>query len=488
MTSVADPLQLPEHQVCEQARLSRDARFDGLFFTAVRSTGIYCRPVCPAPAPKPQHVTYYATAAAAAAAGYRPCLRCRPELAPGAWAWRSGNELVAGALRMIEDGLLDHAPVAVLAERTGLSERHLRRLFADTLGASPLQVAATRRLLFARKLLDETALPITQIALGAGYGSVRRFNAAFLDSFGVPPREMRRRRVTTDASGVRLRLGYRPPYDFSAMLDFLAARAMPGIERVTDDAYERVFRMRGEAGRLRVQALAGESALQLHVEHPRTDVLTDVVARVRRLFDLDAEPQAIAQGLSGDPLLRRLLRRHPGIRVPGGWDGFEIAVRAVLGQQVSVAAARTLASRIVERWGDALSLSTPDGTPLHAFPTPGALADAELEDVGVMGQRARTIRAMAAAVAASEVDFRPERGLDAFVSMWTALPGIGPWTAHYIALRALGHPDAFPAADLILRRRAGAGRTLSTRELETRSAAWRPWRAYATLLLWRCEE
>ncbi|KGI78816.1 DNA-3-methyladenine glycosylase 2 family protein [Oleiagrimonas soli] len=486
-TVVALP-NVPDAQVCEQARLSRDARFDGLFFTAVRSTGIYCRPVCPAPTPKPQHVTYYATAAAAAAAGYRPCLRCRPELAPGAWAWRSGNELVAGALRMIEDGLLDHAPVATLAERTGLSERHLRRLFADTLGASPLQVAATRRLLFARKLLDETALPITQIALGAGYGSVRRFNAAFLDSFGVPPREMRRRRVAAETQGVRLRLGYRPPYDFPAMLAFLSARAVPGIERVTGDAYERVFRLQGHAGRLRVQALDGEPALQLHVEHPRADVLTDVVARVRRLFDLDAEPQAIALGLAGDPLLKRLLRAQPGIRVPGCWDGFEIAVRAVLGQQVSVAAARTLASRIVDRWGEPLGMEVDDDAPAHAFPAPGVLAEAALEEVGVMGQRARTIRAMAAAVAAGEVDFRAERGLDAFVAMWTALPGIGPWTAHYIALRALGHPDAFPAADLILRRRAGGGRTLSTRELETRGMAWRPWRAYATLLLWRCEE
>jgi AraC family transcriptional regulator of adaptative response / DNA-3-methyladenine glycosylase II len=415
-------------------------------------------------------------------------LRCRPELAPGAWAWRSGNELVAGALRWIESGLLDHAPVAALAERTGLGERHLRRLFADTLGASPLQVAATRRLLFARKLLDETTLPITQVALGAGYGSVRRFNAAFRDSFGVAPREMRRRRVAPGTQGVRLRLGYRPPYDFSAMLGFLDTRSVPGIERVRDGVYERVFRMHGETGRLRVAAIDGEPALQLQVRHPRADVLVDVVARVRRMFDLDAEPQAIAHGLSGDRLLKRLLRKQPGVRVPGSWDGFEIAVRAVLGQQISVAAARTLASRIVQRWGEALSTEHGDDALSRVFPTASVLAGAALEEVGVMGQRARTIRGMAAAVAAGEVDFRPERGLDAFVEAWTALPGIGPWTAHYIALRALGHPDAFPAADLILRRRVGGGQTLSTLALETRSAAWRPWRAYATLLLWRSEE
>ena len=483
MNAVAPSMPIPDPKVCEKARLSRDARFDGLFFTAVRSTGIYCRPVCPAPAPKASNVRYFATAAAAAAAGYRPCLRCRPELAPGAWAWRSGNELVAGALRMIEDGQLDRAPVATLAERTGLSERHLRRLFADTLGASPLQVAATRRLLFARKLLDETALPVTDIAMGAGYGSVRRFNTAFRDSFGMAPREMRRRRVAPDAQGVHLRLGFRPPFDFAAMLRFLDARSVPGIEKVDAQGYERVFMLHDAPGHLRVTALEGEPALQLVVRHPHADVLTDVVARVRRMFDLDADPRAIVHGLSVDPLLKRVLRRHPGIRVPGSWDGFEIAVRAVLGQQVSVAAARTLASRIVERWGDPL----PDAAG-HRFPTPAVLADATLEEAGVMGQRARTIRGMAAAVEAGEVDFRIERGLEAFVAAWTALPGIGPWTAHYIALRALGHPDAFPAADLILRRRAGEGETLSTRELEARSQAWRPWRAYATLALWRAEE
>ncbi len=483
MNAAAQPVPMPDPKACEKARLSRDARFDGLFFTAVRSTGIYCRPVCPAPAPKASNVRYYATAAAAAAAGYRPCLRCRPELAPGAWAWRSGNALVAGALRMIEDGLLDRAPVAALAERTGLSERHLRRLFADTLGVSPLQVAATRRLLFARKLLDETNLPIADIALGAGYGSVRRFNAAFLDNFGVAPRAMRRRRVAPPARGVRLRLGYRPPCDFDAMLGFLAARAVPGIERVEDGGYERVFMLHGAPGRLRVTALRDQPALELVVEHPRADVLSEVVARVRRLFDLDADPRAIARGLAVSPRLKRLLRRHPGVRVPGAWDGFEIAVRAVLGQQVSVAAARTLAARIVERWGTPL----PDGTG-RAFPTPRALAAAPLEQAGVMGQRARTLRGLAGAVDDGTVDFRIDRGLDAFVASWTALPGIGPWTAHYIALRAIGHPDAFPAADLILRRRAAGGDILSTRELEARSQAWRPWRAYATLLLWRAEE
>ncbi len=483
MNDVAQPVPMPDPKVCEKARLSRDARFDGLFFTAVRSTGIYCRPVCPAPTPRARNVRYYPTAAAAAAAGYRPCLRCRPELAPGAWAWRSGSELVAGALRLVEEGLLDRAPVATLAARTGTSERHLRRLFAEHLGASPVQVAGTRRLLFARKLLDETALPVTQIALAAGYGSLRRFNAAFRDSFGANPRCLRRRRTANGAKGIGLRLGFRPPYDFASMLRFFSARALAHIEHVDAQSYERSFVLQGESGRLRVSAYGDESALRLEVQHPRADVLSQVVLRVRRMFDLDADPQAIANTLSATPRLGRLLRRYPGIRVPGAWDGFEIAVRAVLGQQVSVAAARTLAGRVVERWGSCAA----DGQ-ARVFPQACDLVQAPLEEVGVMAQRARTIRGMARAVSEGEVDFRIERGLQAFVAAWTALPGIGAWTAHYIAMRALGHPDAFPAADLVLRRRAGDGETLSTREMQTMAQAWQPWRAYATLLLWRAEE
>ena len=310
----------PIPKVCEKARLSRDARFDGLFFTAVRSTGIYCRPVCPAPAPKAANVRYYATAAAAAAAGYRPCLRCRPELAPGAWAWRSGNELVAGALRWIEDGLLDRAPVATLAERTGLSERHLRRLFADTLGASPLQVAATRRLLFARKLLDETALPVTDIAWAPAMAAcaastrpsarVSAWRRARCDGAGSRP----------DAQGVRLRLGFRPPYDFEAMLRFLDARSVPGIEKVDAQGYERVFMLHDAPGHLRVTAIEGEPALQLVVRHPHADVLTDVVARVRRTVRPGCRtachrPWAVRRSVAQAGIAPT--SRHPGARQLG---------------------------------------------------------------------------------------------------------------------------------------------------------------------------
>ncbi|HET7359847.1 MAG TPA: AlkA N-terminal domain-containing protein [Rhodanobacteraceae bacterium] len=479
------PLSLPlDPRICEQARLSRDARFDGLFFTAVSSTGIFCRPVCPAPAPKPRHVTYFPSAASAAAAGFRPCLRCRPERAPGTSSWRSGSELVAGALRLIDDGVLDDAPVAALATRVGVGERHLRRLFAETLGASPLQVAATRRLLFAKQLLGETALGMTDIALAAGYGSARRFNATFSAAYGMAPRDVRRgRALARDGDELQLRLPYRPPYDLGGLLAFFARRALPGVEGVDAHSYRRSFVLRGSPGTFEVRALADEPALLLSVRHAQVQALPEIVNRVRRQFDLDADPATIAGVLRRDRQLAPVLRRFPGVRVPGCWDGFEIAVRAVLGQQVSVAAARTLAARLVQRWGAAFELA--DGATATAFPSPGVLADVDLTAIGVTRSRAQTIRTLARAVGDGRVAFRPEQGLDAFVDAWTQLPGIGAWTAHYIAMRALGHPDAFPAADLILRKVAGNGVAVPTRELEQRSQAWRPWRSYATLLLWR---
>lgn len=479
----AHPSTLPDPQVCEQARLTRDGRFDGLFFTAVTSTGIFCRSVCPAPPAKPAHVRYFTNAAAASAAGFRPCLRCRPECAAGTSAWRSGNALVAGALRLIDDGLLDSAPVSVLAQRVGVSDRHLRRLFVDVLGASPVQVAATRRLLFARQLLNQTRLGMTDIALASGYGSVRRFNAAFREHYGMPPREMRRGRAGGQGDALELRLSWRPPFDFAGTLAFLARRALPGLEIVDDDVYQRRFVLDGEPGMLEVTACEHESALRLRVQHRQVRTLPDIVARVRRLFDLDADAHAIATTLGRDRELVPWLQRFPGVRVPGAWDGFEIAVRAVVGQQISVAAASTFCQRLLERFGE--PMSTLQGDTWHAFPAPQVLADADLSGIGLTRARTRTLNEMARAVSDGRVDFRTGQGLDAFVAAWTALPGIGPWTAHYIAMRALGHPDAFPAADLILRKVAGGGTPLPTRELEQRSQAWRPWRAYVTTLLWR---
>ncbi len=471
--------------VCEQARLTRDARFDGVFYTAVRTTGIYCRPLCPAPTPKPRNIVYYASAAAAAAAGFRPCLRCRPEAAPGSPLHHAASGLVAGALRLIEQGALDRRPLAALAESVGVGERHLRRLFASELGASPLDVAATRRLLFAKQLLTETTLPVTQVAEAAGYASLRRFNAAFLEAYGKAPRTFRRARgaVAADEPLV-LRLPYRPPYDFAALAAFYARRAIPGVEYADASGYRRTIVVDGEPGWLSVTPVDGDDALALRVHGVRAQALGPVVARVRRMFDVDADPLAIMRTLGADTTLAPLAARWPGQRLPGAWDGFELGVRAVLGQQVSVAAARTLAARVVEHHGDEDPASAAIGLG-RRFPSPQRLVDAPLESLGITRARAATIRAYAAACAAGDIGFGVHEGLDTFVDRLCALPGIGPWTAHYIAMRALSHPDAFPAGDLILRRQAGADTTLTERALRERAEAWRPWRAYTVFLLWR---
>ena len=479
-------------RVCDQARLSRDPRFDGLFFTAVVTTGIYCRPVCPAPAPKRENVSYYPNAAAAEAAGYRPCLRCRPELSPGDGAWRRGDATVARALKLIDEGALAEQPLATLAERVGLGERQLRRLFVDRLVVAPLGVHATRRLLFAKQLLTETALPITEVALAAGFGSLRRFNTTFRDAYRMAPRDLRRRPGANVAEALTLRLGYRPPYDFASMLAFLRGRALPGVEVVDEHSYARVIAASGavsgaQPGWLRVSAWPnGEHALKLELHGTASTRLLEIVTRLRRMFDLDADPQAIADALATSPRLRPLLRSHPGLRLPSGWDGFEIAVRAVLGQQVSVAAARTLAARLAQQFGQPL----PDGHALpglqHQFPGAEALAEADLTRIGLTRARADTVRTVACALLDGRVDFHSERTLDEFVSRWVALPGIGPWTAQYIAMRGLGHPDAFPTDDLVLRRASSEdGGTLGSKALAACADAWRPWRAYAVIHLWR---
>lgn len=484
---------LPHWRVCEQARLSRDPRFDGLFFTAVTSTRIYCRPVCPAPAAKRENVLYYGNAAAAEAAGFRPCLRCRPELSPGDGAWRRGDAAVARALKLIDQGLLAEHPLSALAERVGLGERQLRRLFVERLGAAPIGVHGTRRLLFAKQLLTETALPITEVAMAAGFGSLRRFNATFLEAYRMAPRDLRRRPNENAAAAddtLTLRLGYRPPYDFAAMLDFLRGRALPGVESVDEHSYARVIGPIERPGWLRVSAWpGGEHALKLELHGPAPSRLLEIINRLRRMFDLDADPNAIADALSVDPRLRPLLKRRPGLRLPSGWDGFEIAVRAILGQQVSVAAARTLASRTAQRYGQALPQPFAPGLE-HLFPTPEALADADLTEIGLTRARAATVRTVARALLDGQVDsgvgFGAERTLDEFAARWVALPGIGPWTAHYIAMRALGHPDAFPADDLVLQKAVPEdGSRMTAKALTARAESWRPWRAYAVIHLWR---
>ena len=474
--------ELPSMTVCDRARQARDVRFDGLFFTAVISTGIYCRPVCPAPAPKSRNIRYFATAAAAAAAGFRPCLRCRPELAPGSMAHRLGEALLDRALAMIADGALQDHSVADLAGRLGVSSRQLRRLFVERMGVAPLALHATHRLLLAKQLLTETDLPAAEVALASGFRSVRRFNAAFREGCGLAPTQVRRTRRAMVADGLRLRLCYRPPFDFAAMLGFLGKRALPGLEQVEVDAYQRLAGTVEAPVRVRVTADPDRPELHLDIAGAEPQAIPDMVRRVRRLFDLDADLGPVHRSLAEDARLARAIGRRPGLRVPGAWDGFEVAVRAVLGQQVSVAGATTLAGRLLRTFGQPCAGSV-DGFD-RLFPSAEALRDAELEAIGLPRSRAACLRALAAAVADGELDFSAGQPLAGFVARLCELPGIGRWTANYVAMRVLGHPDAFPAGDLIVRQVLGAGQTLGERACEQRSQAWRPWRAYAVLHLW----
>ncbi len=471
-----------DEDICYQALRSRDRRFDGRFFTGVRSTGIYCRPVCPARTPLKKNVRFFACAAAAEDAGFRPCMRCRPETAPGTPAWEGSSATVSRAVRLISQGYLDDAHVDDLAAVLGVGARHLRRLFDEHLGASPNAVALTRRVHFARTLIDETDLAITEVAYSAGFSSVRRFNDAFQKVFHRNPSQVRgstRRRVIAGAT-LRLRLPFRPPLNWDAILGFLRERALDGVEVVTD-SYRRNVSLDGVSGVIDVAHDAG-NCLVLTASAGMSRVLPKVVERVRRIFDLAADPERIASHLSFDSRLAPLVAGNPGLRIPGAWDGFEVAVRAIVGQQVSVAGARTVVGRIVRRYGEAFDGDSEIG---YLFPTAEKMSRARLNGVGVTGARAYAIRGVARAVRDGEVDFQRLVALDDTIEMLRKLDGVGPWTAHYMAMRAFGDPDAFPAGDLGLMRAAqDLLGTVSEKDLLKRAERWRPWRAYAALYLW----
>ena len=474
--------------VCERARLARDTRFDGRFVTAVLTTGIYCRPVCPAPVPRAENVRYYPSAAAAAEAGYRPCLRCRPEAAPGSPAWRGTSATISRALRLIDQGAADEAGIEHLAGRLGITGRHLRRLFLAQLGASPTTVAATRRLHLAKRLIDETRLPFAEIAFSAGYGSVRRFNDAVRTTYGRAPGELRRRASVEQPTGegpLSLRLGYRAPYDWDAVLGYLGPRGIPGVEQVADGCYRRSVRVDGDRGAvLEISPAPGCDALLLRLRGLERPVrLQAIVARVRRLFDLDAVPGDIHDALADDPVLGARVGLRPGLRIPGSWDPFELGVRAILGQQVSVAGATTLAGRLADRFGQPLSIAA-DESPRRLFPRADDLAEAPLESIGLPRRRASTIRTFAAAVADGTLELDAEADADVLYQALCALPGIGDWTAQYLMLRGLGFPDAFPAGDLGLRKALGNGAPIPAPRALEQARAWRPWRGYAAMYLW----
>jgi AraC family transcriptional regulator of adaptative response / DNA-3-methyladenine glycosylase II len=474
--------------VCYRALRGRDARFDGRFFVGVTTTRIYCRPICPAGPARRENCRFFPSAAAAQEAGFRPCLRCRPEVAPHTASWRGTSNTVARGLALIADGALDGDDVDALAERLGVSARQLRRLFHQHLGASPIAVAQTRRVLFAKQLIHDTRLPMAEIALAAGFGSVRRFNETFQHLFRRPPGAIRRRAIASlpggsvGDSGVVVRLRYRAPYAWPAMLSFFRARAISGVEQVDERVYRRTVQQDGTLGTLEVAHLPEVDSLAATIRIPDVRALPKIVARIRTVFDLDADVSAIGAHLARDPLLAPLVAARPGLRSPGGWDGFELAMRAVLGQQISVEAARRLLGQLARSCGTPVPVRNGGDAALHlAFPTAAQVASADLSALGIPGARKQALAAIARAALADPVLFEPLDTIEETVARLRAIPGVGDWTAHYIALRAAREPDAFPASDVGLLRGAAAP---NPRSLEAQAERWRPWRGYAAQHLW----
>jgi len=491
-----------DHNACYRALKARDHRFDGKFFTGVTSTGVYCRPVCPAIAPKAKNCTFFVCAAAAEEAGFRPCMRCRPETAPGTPAWRGTSATVSRGMQLIEEGALDDGTVEDLAERLGVGDRHLRRLFVEHLGAPPLSIAQTRRAHFAKRLIVDTRLPMTRIAFAAGYRNVRRFNAEVQRVFHRSPREMRtlgqKKKSRSEEPTITLRQSFRAPLDWDALLAFLGPRAIPGVESVQNGVYRRTVGEDDFTGVIEVSRASTQRNHHLLISVPvaATPHLGRLAARVRALFDLSADPAVIADQLATDAQLKRLVRAHPGLRVPGAWNRFETAVRAILGQHVTVAGATRLAGKLVRSFGRQIEGAVGGEDPIadgsgaasaltHIFPRPADLADADIASIGMPKARAETIRSMAKAVCDGRPILETAPNLETALGRLIALPGCGDWTAQYIAMRALREPDAFPAGDLGLRKALAKNETLPTASaVRKRAESWRPWRAYAALWLW----
>jgi AraC family transcriptional regulator of adaptative response / DNA-3-methyladenine glycosylase II len=478
-----------DKRICDRARLAKDTRFDGLFFTGVLSTGIYCRPICPARSPKPENIVYYPTAAAAAEAGLRPCLRCRPEASPGSPAWNGTSTTVSRAMLLIRQGVLNEGGLKNLALKLGVGTRHLRRLFQTHVGASPKALATNQKILFAKKLLNETRMPISQVAFASGFGSIRRFNAAFNKIYGKTPSAFRhpikRNRTGPNALfSCSLSLTYRPPFDWQRMLAFFQLRAIPGVECVENGVYHRTIRLNETLGAISVSHSDTDNALLMKAALSDSVELMPLVERVRQMFDLDANMVAIHKVFAADPLLEQLVRDRPGLRLPGAWDPFEVAIRAVVGQQISVKGARTVTGRIVSKAGSRFESQDRPGL-THFFPTAEELTVSELDHIGMPAKRVATIKSVARSVACGEISLMTDGTLEHFLEQLTQIPGIGDWTAQYIAMRALGEPDAFPSADLgIARALQLSDKRPTPKQIIERAENWRPWRAYAAIHLW----
>jgi len=471
------------------ALTSRDARFDGVFFVGVTSTGIYCRPVCPVKAPRMSNCLFFPNAEAAEKSGFRPCLRCRPELAPGNAPVDQSQRIAERLMQQIDEGLIEQvSSLEEISARFGMSLRQLRRIVHKELGVSPQELRQTRRLLLAKQLLSETRLPITEIAFASGFSSLRRFNAAFTSQYRMPPSRLRKEsaevqgEINHHETSV-LQLGYRPPYDWQAMLSFLRMRALLGVEYVDSESYSRTVKLGRYCGWIRVCQKAAKNLLQVEFSHSLVPVLPALLHRLRNLFDLHARPDLIAAHLSQDPLLQPALLAQPGLRVPGAFDGFEMAVRAILGQQITVKAAATLGGRFATAFGEPFTTPLPELT--HLSPQPERIAQCSVDDIaslGIVSARTRCILALATACAQNSLQLDAAAMPDKTISRLLALPGIGDWTAQYLAMRALRWPDAFPAGDIVIRNNLGK---ISAKEAEMRSQMWRPWRSYAVMHIWQ---
>jgi len=477
---------------CYSALKARDARFDGRFFVAVSTTRIYCRPVCTARTPGRDRCSFFANAASAERAGYRPCLRCRPELAPGHAPTDAVRTTAHWAVARIEAGALSEGDLERLAAEYGISSRQLRRVVETEFGVTPVELAQTRRLLLAKQLLTDSALGMTEVAFASGFASVRRFNHLFKTRYGLNPTALRHQgRPRAQADVITLKLAYRPPLDWSHLVAFLGSRGAAGVEYAAGRRYLRTASLEASGmthrGWFAAEPLAQQSALRLDISSALMPALAPLLARVRRLFDLDANPRIIEEHLARDARLRPIVRRQPGLRLPGAFDGFELALRAVLGQQVSVKGASTLFGRCAAAFGEP-ALLEPVGAPREALkffaPTAERVAGAKLRELIALGlthKRAETIHALARAIAAGKLKLEPGVAIDQIMHSLQALPGIGAWTAHYIAMRALGYPDAFPHADLGLMKALGLRKAA---DILAAAEPWRPWRAYAAHHLW----
>lgn len=465
-----------DEQTCEQARLHRDARFDGRIFIGITSTGIYCRPICPSPHAKRVHVRFFPSAAAASAAGFRPCLRCRPEVAPGTPAWNGTSTTVNRGLRLIAEGALDEAGVEVLAARLGVSSRHLSRLFQRHLGALPTAVAQTRRLHFAKQLISDTNLSMAEVAMASGFRSIRRFNDVFREFYGRPPSQLRRLRTRTgvEEGEYVFQLAFRPPYDWNMLLRFMAPRSVPGVEAIRDGMYRRVLMIHGRHGLLEVRPEPRARALRIHIRFPRPEHLLQIVARVRAMFDLAADPEVIHQTLGADPMLAPLLGRHSGLRLPGAWDSLEPVVHAILRQRFPLDEAQSLQGLLAEECGEPVPALAAGGL-CRAFPSALALADSRMEFLP--RATANSVRSAARAVAAVRSNAPP----DDLLARLRDVEGVDDAVIQYVAMRALNDSDALPAE--VADPSSAFADVPAWQELSRRAEAWKPWRAYAAMLL-----